>query len=130
MSTVYKIALKDPKTGLFFSKEKTRLSSEAVMTDLRCAKLFAEDAGQTMKRLDNYYHIFDIRFVPVRVRVELTEEDSDVFGTEYKKMQNQFQKLDNSADIDIDAMSEKDYRKWKSLKRQLSELDTLYSDMI
>ena len=130
MSFVHRIALKDPKTGLFFSKEKSSLSCEAVMTDLRCAKLFSEDVDKIMSRLDDYYQIFNIRFVPVRIRVELYEDDSDIFGAEYKKMRDQFQRLDNSANIDIDAMPEKDYRKWKLLKHQLSDLESLYSDVI
>lgn len=58
---------------------------------------------------------------PFEVEISYTiSGESNFFETLIEKETKLFEKLNKQAEKDVDSMSEKDYKKWKQLKRKLT----------
>ena len=88
--------------------------------DLSNAKLYREH--RSVVQLLKYRQTnpkYDLKLVSVKVTVEVlgdSDYGDNVIGEKREKLEEEFIRLDRQATIDIDAMTEKDYRRWKSLR--------------
>jgi hypothetical protein len=122
--TVNKFAFIDKNTGEYF-KEITHIGELYFTNDLSKAKLYILKNGINGEVNELFYLLKIKRPLIQLVSINLTFEDighSDLFEQYYKKIKDEYVILDQKVQIDIDSMSEKDYKRYRYLKLRLSEL--------
>ncbi len=122
--TITKIAFYDPETEKFYSGER---GIEMLFTDdISKAKLYTGGAYD-FNDIFNYVQIHskkmlncidvDINYFP---RIGSSQMADSKINERRNKLQAEFDILDAEASIDIESMAEPRWRRWKKLKRDLS----------
>lgn len=122
MSKIVKIAFVDIATGEFYVKENS-ITDWVFSSDVSRAKLYV--ARSEVREFFDYVTQNSKRNLKC-VEVEVTFNvlgDSDYLDQLNNRDFQLYKKLNQQADDDIDAMTEKDYRKWKSLRSKFCDVE-------
>ena len=120
-----KIALYDLAENKFYAGSEDTLFR---FSTLDKAKLYASrlELKQTLEYISNQTKR---NIIPVEVNVEYEVDVSmasnvivDQVSKHRKKLEDEFAKLDVQAQTDVEAMSQKDYKRWKTLKHKIRML--------
>lgn len=119
MTKVIKTVIMDDDTGEFY----TGMDGFALKfsKDISKANLYSKVA-QNLEVLRSVKSMCQRNIVTRDVEVTFTLQDESIMVSKLdevtQKEQKLFEKLTKLAEKDVDSMSEKDYRKWKSLKKK------------
>lgn len=121
MNELTKIAFVDADTGEFYRDTK-EYDDDRFTDDITRAKLYHE-----RKEIRQYFDVIanysgrNLKCVEVKVEFSVCG-DSDYLDRVEKQIDDQdwatYKKLNQESEKDVDAMSEKDFRTWRSLRRK------------
>lgn len=120
MTELTKIAFVDSDTGEFY--RDTKEDAHRFTDDITRAQLYHE-----RKEIRQFFNVIadasgrNLKCVEVKVEFSV-RGDSDYLDRIEKQIDDQdwatYKKLNQEAEKDVDAMSEKDFRAWRSLRRK------------
>jgi hypothetical protein len=122
MSKIVKIAFVDIATGEFYVKENS-LNDWVFSSDVCRAKLYL--ARSEVREFFEYvaqYSKRNLKCVEVEVSFNVLGDSSYLNQLNNRDFQL-YKKLNQQAENDVDAMTEEDYRKWKSLRSKFRDVE-------
>lgn len=127
MGSVIKIAFYDPSTDEFYCGEQG-FQKLIFSKEISKAKLYTGNSPD-FSDIFNYVKLVskrnvicidvEISFNPIKIDNQLA---STKISDKISKIRERYDPLDAIAKIDVDKLSEKDWKTWKSLRNQLRDL--------